>query len=310
MSATPVRVLIADDQVRTRASVRAALEEDGGFVVCAEAADASAAIDAALATEPDACLLDINMPGSGIAATTRIAAALPGTPIVILTVSRDDTDGLTRRAARPLLLKGSRRRADAPAPRRVLAGEACLPARLSLVPVESSAREYRRIGIAPSSRLTDWPARTSSLMRALRPTHRGTPLRLGDDGAFARRRSASRTSPISRGAPARRVSRARAESGESYTRVPMATCARNPRSLHPVETDTAWSESYFTNCYDPDADVGLHSGWACGPTKARRRRPAWLPGGCIDHNGHRREQTGDGRLGPRCRSGALRDDRN
>ena len=74
------------------------------------------AIDAALATEPDACLLDINMPGSGIAATTRIAAALPGTPIVILTVSRDDTDlfdALRARRVR-LLAEGSGRRADRP----------------------------------------------------------------------------------------------------------------------------------------------------------------------------------------------------
>ena len=26
---------------------------------------------------------------------------------------------------------------------------------------------------------------------------------------------------------------------------------------HPVEGDTAWSESYYFNCYDPDADVGF-----------------------------------------------------
>ncbi len=170
MSATPVRVLIADDQVRTRASVRAALEEDGGFVVCAEAADAAAAIDAALATEPDACLLDINMPGSGIAATTRIAAALPGTPIVILTVSRDDTDlfDALRAGASGYLLKDLGDEQIAPALRRVLAGEACLPGTLVARLVEEFRdREHRRIGIAPeqAARLTGREWDVLELMR-------------------------------------------------------------------------------------------------------------------------------------------------
>ena len=28
---------------------------------------------------------------------------------------------------------------------------------------------------------------------------------------------------------------------------------------HPVEGDGAWSESYYFNCYDPDADVGFYT---------------------------------------------------
>ena len=84
------------------------------------------AVDRALDTLPDACLLDINMPGSGIAATTRIAAALPGTPIVILTVSRDDADlfDALRAGASGYLLKDLGDDQIAPALRKVLAGEA------------------------------------------------------------------------------------------------------------------------------------------------------------------------------------------
>ena len=41
----PIRVLVADDHPPTRAGVRSALERDG-FVVCAEVADATAAIEA------------------------------------------------------------------------------------------------------------------------------------------------------------------------------------------------------------------------------------------------------------------------
>ena len=89
---SPIRVLLADDHARTRAMVRTALELRGDFQVCAEAADAEAAVLAAESEEPDVCLLDINMPGSGIAAAARITAALPATAVVMLTVSRQDED--------------------------------------------------------------------------------------------------------------------------------------------------------------------------------------------------------------------------
>ena len=165
-----VRVLIADDHARVRASVRHALEHDGGFVVCAEAEDGQSAFDRALETRPDVCLLDINMPGSGIAATTRIAAALPGTPIVILTVSREDSDlfDALRAGASGYLLKDLGDDQVAPAVRRVLAGEASLPGSLVARLVEEFRdREHRRIGIAPeqAARLTGREWDVLELMR-------------------------------------------------------------------------------------------------------------------------------------------------
>jgi DNA-binding NarL/FixJ family response regulator len=165
-----VRVLIADDHARTRASVREALEDDGGFVVCAEAEDGPSAFDRAIETRPDVCLLDINMPGSGIAATTRIAAALPRTPILILTVSRDDNDlfDALRAGASGYLLKDLGDDQVAPAVRKVLAGEASLPGTLVARLVEEFRdREHRRIGIAPehAARLTGREWDVLELMR-------------------------------------------------------------------------------------------------------------------------------------------------
>jgi DNA-binding NarL/FixJ family response regulator len=87
----PLRVLVADDHAPTREDVRVALEE-GGMTVCAEAADAAHAVQQALETRPDICLLDIRMPGGGIAAAWEIAARLPTTKIVMLTVSDDDAN--------------------------------------------------------------------------------------------------------------------------------------------------------------------------------------------------------------------------
>jgi DNA-binding NarL/FixJ family response regulator len=84
-------VLIADDHPLIRVGVRGALQR-GGWIVCAEATDAVGAVEAAVREQPDACLLDIRMPGSGIEAAAEIARRVPRTAIVMLTVSRDDGD--------------------------------------------------------------------------------------------------------------------------------------------------------------------------------------------------------------------------
>jgi DNA-binding NarL/FixJ family response regulator len=88
----PLRVLIADDHAPSREDVREALERDERFGACVLAADAAEAIQAAVRERPDVCLLDIRMPGSGLAAAWEIAARLPQTKIVMLTVSDDDAD--------------------------------------------------------------------------------------------------------------------------------------------------------------------------------------------------------------------------
>ena len=126
-----IRVLVADDHPPTRAGVRAALEEQG-FAVCAEAATAADAVAAAIVERPDVCLLDIRMPGSGIAAAEEIAARVPEAEIVMLTVSRDDDDlfAALRAGASGYLLKDIARSELPGALRTVLAGEAALSASL------------------------------------------------------------------------------------------------------------------------------------------------------------------------------------
>ena len=46
----------------------------------------------AVATRPDLCLLDIRMPGNGLAAAWEITSRLPSARVVMLTVSRNDND--------------------------------------------------------------------------------------------------------------------------------------------------------------------------------------------------------------------------
>jgi DNA-binding NarL/FixJ family response regulator len=126
-----VKVLIADDHVPTRTGVRMALER-GGLEVVAEAASAEEAIRAAERKRPDVCLLDIEMPGSGIRAAAEISAALPGVHILMLTVLRDEGNifDAIRAGAAGYLLKDMDPSSLPDAVRRVAAGEAVLPGRL------------------------------------------------------------------------------------------------------------------------------------------------------------------------------------
>jgi len=102
-----VRVLVADDHEPTRKDVMSALKRDGRFDVCAEAADAAAAVARAMEERPDLVLLDIRMPGSGLRALWEISARLPTTRIVMLTVSEEDSDlfAALRAGAHGYLLK-------------------------------------------------------------------------------------------------------------------------------------------------------------------------------------------------------------
>jgi len=61
---------------------------------------------------------------------------------------------------------------------------------------------------------------------------------------------------------------------------------------HPVEGDTAWSESYYFNCYDPDVDCGFYTRSGVRPNEGTIDvgLSLWLPGGGIDHLRHVREQ--------------------
>jgi two-component system response regulator AlgR len=86
MNATPMRVVIADDERLARERLRALLVEAGGVEVVAEAADGDAALHACAAHHPDLVLLDISMPGiDGLEAARHLAGFEPRPAVVFCT---------------------------------------------------------------------------------------------------------------------------------------------------------------------------------------------------------------------------------
>jgi DNA-binding NarL/FixJ family response regulator len=144
--ATGATVVVADDHAPTRERVADALAADG-FVVCARVADAAAAVGETLRHRPDVCLLDIHMPGSGIAAAAEVHACLPQCAIVMLTVSTapDDLFAALRAGAVGYLLKEIESQRVGRALDHVLEGEVAIPRTLvGLLTDEFRGREAHR----------------------------------------------------------------------------------------------------------------------------------------------------------------------
>ena len=170
----PVRVLIADDHVPTRDDIRRALEADERFVVCAEAGDAPVAIEAALRESPDLCVLDVRMPGGGVAAAWEISSRLPATRIVMLTVSSDDADlfAALRAGASGYLLKDMDPAELPDALRDVLNGEAALPPSLvARVIGEFRDRSPRRRAVLATTGYETLTSREWQVLELVRQGH-------------------------------------------------------------------------------------------------------------------------------------------
>lgn len=92
------------------------------------------------------CLLDVHMPGSGIRAAQRIGELLPDAVVVMLTISRNDTDlfDSLRAGAAGYLLKDTDPARLPHALRGVLDGEAAIPRELVARVVDEFRERGRR----------------------------------------------------------------------------------------------------------------------------------------------------------------------
>ena len=130
-----IRVLLAEDQAMVRGALAALLSREQDIEVVAEVARGDGVVGAALTTQPDIALLDIEMPGGdGLAAARTLQKALPTCRCVILTTF--GRSGYLRRAmesgAVGFLLKDAPAAELAVALRRVMRGERVVDPELAL----------------------------------------------------------------------------------------------------------------------------------------------------------------------------------
>jgi DNA-binding NarL/FixJ family response regulator len=88
-----VKVVIADDNGLFRTALEAILDSEEGIEVVGRATDGEEAAAVVAERSPDVVLMDLSMPVlDGFEATRRIRSETPGTSVVVLTGSLDETD--------------------------------------------------------------------------------------------------------------------------------------------------------------------------------------------------------------------------
>ena len=89
MSKPSLRIVIADDHELVRNGIRGFLETHADIEIVGEANDCESATSICRQQMPDVALVDLVMPGGGVAAIRAIRAASPNTQVALLTSFED-----------------------------------------------------------------------------------------------------------------------------------------------------------------------------------------------------------------------------
>lgn len=140
-----ITVLLVDDHALVLRGLRRLLEDDKEIKVVGEAGDGMIAVQLAFQLRPAVVLMDCALPRiNGLAATSQIVAACPGTSILMLSMHSEET--WVRKAlqagARGYILKNAGDLDLASAVKRVAAGQVVLDAQLSRTEHLKGERDY------------------------------------------------------------------------------------------------------------------------------------------------------------------------
>jgi DNA-binding NarL/FixJ family response regulator len=152
-----IRVLVADDQVLLRGSLRLLVNSAADLTAVGEAGTGGEAVDLAMREKPDVTLMDIRMPGmDGIEATRRITAAPETASTRVLVLTTFDLDeyvfAALRAGASGFLLKDTPPGELLAAIRVVAAGDALLSPSITRQLIGEFIRQPRA---APRTRTLD-----------------------------------------------------------------------------------------------------------------------------------------------------------
>jgi two-component system NarL family response regulator len=155
-----IRIVIADDHDLYRRGMQAVIGLEPDLEIVAEAASGVEAVEKVFEFEPDVVLLDVRMPGNGgIEACTAIKEKAPGTRILILTASNEESDlfAAIKAGASGYLLKDSPTEEIAEAVRLVHSGQSMIPPHMASLLIAEFSRLSNEPAkdAAPGPRLTD-----------------------------------------------------------------------------------------------------------------------------------------------------------
>ncbi|WP_444543724.1 response regulator transcription factor [Nocardia jiangxiensis] len=162
-AAQMISVVVADDQTTVRDGLSTVLSLLPDVEVVGEARDGAEAVELVRTLSPQVVLMDLRMPGvDGVAATTAITAAHPGTAVLVLTTYADDASiaGALRAGARGYLTKDAGRAEIAAAVRSVASGHTTLAA-------DVGARLVSALGAATQPARADLTDRELDVLRLM-----------------------------------------------------------------------------------------------------------------------------------------------
>jgi DNA-binding NarL/FixJ family response regulator len=146
MSAKATTILLADDHAVVRSGFRRILDAEWDMEVVGEAANGREAVEMAERLRPAVVVMDVTMPElNGIEATRRIAAALPRTRILGLSMHKDAVyvREILRAGAHGYLLKDSNQEDLLAAVRAVGTGRGWLSPEVSEVVLEDYRKQVK-----------------------------------------------------------------------------------------------------------------------------------------------------------------------
>jgi len=156
----PITVLIADDHPLLREGLMRILAMEPDMQVVGEASSGPEAVALVAKYRPNVVIMDISMPGGGLAATREIASRFPEVGVIVLTIHDDEQYlyELVRAGAKGYLVKDSEPRRVVEAIRMVCQGGSYLPPNL----MHKVLNEFRRLQAAgaqaPRGRARGGPA--------------------------------------------------------------------------------------------------------------------------------------------------------